>query len=169
MGRGIWCFLSTYLMMWHTVHNYKVSSWSTINNITGNITRTKLWLELYFPDSLSTFPSLHTMTNGIISQCTDLQIWLVAMFLLCKWAKGRFSALAWDPCQPLEDEGQHNWSSTPLFDLGKLCRRKWQYTFWRHGCNMVVHDFPKEIKCLCKQWIPGPSFLGESGLGTRLT
>jgi len=39
---------------------------STINDIRGNITRTKLQLELYFLDSLSTRPSLQSVMNGII-------------------------------------------------------------------------------------------------------
>ena len=93
---------------------------------------------------------------------------------LCKWQKWRIPALVWDTCQGYQASGGRrtvcNWSGTLFFDPRKLCgpnNNVQSFMSWLHGYITVVHDFPK-IQCMCRQWIPGPSFSGKSGLGMRL-
>ena len=146
-------------------------------------TRTKPGLGLYFPDSLSTLPSLQSMMNSIflwrtVLFCNTLtyQIQLVAILrclCLCKQPKWRLPALAWDACQSCQASGGwgtvHGRSWTRLLDQGKLCGQVdviRSSPSWLHGYYTVVYDF-WEIKHMCKQWIPGPSFSGRLVLRMR--
>ena len=129
-------------------------------------TRTKSGLELYFPTLIrcQLFEAYNPWQMVLFlwwmvsfHNTPTYQIRSVAIYkrhlCLCKWPKWRLPALAWVACQGYQASGGrrtvHDWSWTPLFDPGKLCRpinNIRSSTLWLHRYNPPARCF--KVHCV---------------------